>query len=96
MFGKGFTEEEVKDILRNYTNDGFTIVEFEMDEKTGDTRVVIKFSDSTKAEEFAESINKDGKPEHFIRDVEFASGKGSFSSILSPLSLFHSISIFLF
>ena len=83
----------MKDILRNYTNDGFTIVEFEMDEKTGDTRVVIKFSDSTKAEEFAESINKDGKPEHFIRDANVVSEKNSFSF---PPSLFHSLNFVTF
>ena len=96
VFGKDFTEEEVKDILDDYTKEDFIITKFERDEKTGETRVIIKFNDSKKAEEFVENINKNGKPEHFLRGADFASGKGSFSSVLSPLSLLISMMVFIF
>ena len=93
VFGKDFTKEEVKDILDDYTKDGFVIVEFEKDEKSGETRVIVKFNDRKDAEEFVDNIDKNGKPEHFFREVDFASGKSSFSSILVPL---HSLLYFLF
>ena len=97
MFGKDFTEEEVKDILDDYTKEGFVIVEFDMDEKTGETRVIIKFSDSKKAEEFIENINENKNKEDFIRGADFASGKVSFSAVLSPhISLFIPVVTFIF
>ena len=43
VFGKDFTEEYVRDILDDYTKEGFTIVEFERDEKSGEIRIVISF-----------------------------------------------------
>ncbi len=57
VFGKA-SKEEVKDILDDYTKEGFAIVEFERDEKAGETRVIVKFSDSKKTEKFVENINE--------------------------------------
>ena len=89
VFGKDFTEEEVKDILDDYTKEDFTITGFERDEKTGETRVIVKFNDSKDAEEFAENVDKNGNSEHFFRNIDFVSGKGSFSIALVPLSLLY-------
>ena len=79
----------MKDILEDYTKDGFTITGFEWDEKSGETRVIIKFNDSKDAEEFVENVGKNGNSEHFIRDIGFVSGNGSFSSVLIPLFLLY-------
>ena len=86
----------MKDILDDYTKEGFTIVEFERDEKTGETRVIVKFNDKGVAEEFVENVNENKKDEHFFREVDFASGKNSFSSVLSPLLLLISVVTFIF
>ena len=93
VFGKDFTEEEVKGILDDYTKDAFIITGFELDEKTGETRVIVKFSDSSSAGEFVENISENGKEEHFVRGADFATGKGSFSLALSPLFLLCTILI---
>ena len=87
VFGKAFTEEEVKDILDDYTKEDFVITGFDRDEKTGETRVIVKFSSKKEAEEFIENVNKNGKDEDFIRGAGFTTGKGSFSASLSPLFL---------
>ena len=79
----------MKDILSDYTKEDFTITRFEWDEKSGETRVIVKFSDSKDAEEFVENVDKNGKPEHFFRDVDFASGKSSFSHVIVPLFILY-------
>ena len=52
VFGrKDLTEKRVEEIIKKYTNDeGFTIIKFE--EKDSEVRVIAKFTDKEKAEEF--------------------------------------------
>ena len=77
--------------MEDYTKEDFTITEFKRDEKSGETRVIIKFSDSKDAEEFVENINKNGNPEHFFRNICFVPVKGSFSTVFVPLFLLYSL-----
>ena len=81
----------MKDILNDYTKEGFIIVEFERDEKNGETKVIIRFNGSKDAEEFVENVDKNGKDEDFFRDADFASGKSSFSSIFILNSMLYSL-----
>ena len=86
VFGKkDLSKEEVSDILRKYTKDGFTIEKFETDDEAGEIRVIIKFVDKTKAAEFVENVTENKKPEDYIRDAGFMSGNASFSFGISPL-----------
>ena len=52
---KGMTEEEVKEIIKRYTDVEFTIVQFEED-KNGETRIIIRFKDTEKAKDFVNTI----------------------------------------
>ena len=86
VFGKkDLKEEEIREIIKRYTDEEFTIVKFEINEDTGETRVIIKFVDSVKASEFVREVKESKRPgDNFIRRVNFVSGKFSFSSILTP------------
>ena len=85
VFGKDFTEDEVKDILDDYTKEGFVIVEFEREEKTGETRVIIKFNDK-KAEELLKTSTRTGNRSTSSGMLALPQGRAH-----SHLSLFLSI-----
>ena len=88
MFGKKiFKKEEAEKIIKKYTDEEFTIEDFEIDEKTGETRIIILFSDTTKTEEFVRKINEiESASSNFIRRANGVDHKKSISSISSPFS----------
>ena len=47
----------MKEIIKKYTDEDFTIKGFEDDEKTGETTVIIKFVDTKKAEDFVHTVS---------------------------------------
>ena len=47
----------MKEIIKKYTDEDFTIKGFEVDEKTGETTVIIKFVDTKKAEDFVHTVS---------------------------------------
>ena len=52
---KGLTEERIQEIIEAYTEEKFTILKIE-DDKDGETRVIIKFADSEKADAFVRAV----------------------------------------
>ena len=90
VFGtKDLTEERVKEIIREYTNDDdFKIIVFE--EKDGEIRVVVKFADKEKADSFVEKIEaSSGESKNGIRNVGFIQGDiNSFSLVFCPIQAF--------
>lgn len=87
---KDLTEEEARSIIKQYTNDEFTIEGFEVDSKTGEIKAIIKFVESNKAEEFVRNINENKKSEDTY--VKRANGvdhynDNSFAFSFAPLSL---------
>ena len=69
VFGrKGMTKEEVKEIIKNITQDeNFYIERIETDKDTGETIAIIRFTDAEKAKDFVRSI--EGKATNFIKRV---------------------------
>lgn len=90
---KDVTEDEVKEINKSYMNDaGKYIIElFVVDPVTGETKVIVRFSDPAKSEEFVHNINENKRPEDdFIKIANDFSHNDSFSFISYPslLSIF--------
>ena len=85
---KDLTDEDIEEIVKKYTNAEFTISKVE-DTETGELRVVIKFVDIEKAEEFVKSVKEasDSTRETLIKGVDFNSEaiKESTALRFSPL-----------
>lgn len=56
--GVDVTKQDVKDIIKKYTQDEFVIKKFGSDESKGETMVIVKFHDKTSAENFVEIIKE--------------------------------------
>lgn len=84
---KDVTEDEIREIIKSYVDGAgkYTIEPFAVDPVTGETRVVIKFSDPAKSEEFVHNINENRKLEdRFIKSANCFSRDSSFSPISYP------------
>ena len=85
IFGKkGMTEEEVKEIIKKYTDEEFTIEKFEEDKDTGETIIIVKFNYVEKVKNFVEAIKKSSGVD--IVSINFLSEPPS--SAASKVSLF--------
>ena len=90
VFGrKDMSEEEIKTIIKQYTDtEEFTIIRIE-DYGSGETRAIIKFVDEEKATEFVKDANEDKDKGSLIKiariTIEY---DNSFSSSLKIFSLF--------
>ena len=73
-------EEEIKNIISGITNDNFVIERIETDPNTGETKVIIRFSDEEKATEFIEAASEDKGSSNFIKFVRQTDGFNGFSS----------------
>ena len=86
---KGMKEGEIKEIVQRFTQEEFIIENFETDEKSGETRVIIKFIDKEKASEFVENANKNKNSNDGIKSIKFSFEKGkSFSRVFLPIAFF--------
>ena len=88
---KDLSREQVEEIIEKYTNGAeFTIETSESDEKTGETIVIIKFTDKEKASEFVRNVNENGKQDSLIKRVGMVPNhENSFSHIFSPFVSFY-------
>ena len=88
MIGKkGLTEEEIKKIIEEFTDEDVIIESFEEDEATGETRVIIKFVDNEKANEFVRNVlvrTRDSSSDILIRKVDKVEVLPSFSVNVVP------------
>ena len=90
---KNMTKEKAKEVIEKYTDEEFTIEKFEVDEKTGETKIIIKFVDTKKAEEFVRTVNNIVREssDNFIKNVNVINADFldfSFKVIPSLLLLF--------
>ena len=78
---KSMTKEEVKEIIKRYTDEEFTIEKFETDKDTGETIVIIvKFNDVEKAKDFVDKIRESSDSVTEVIKVSFSfKGQNSFS-----------------
>ena len=77
-------EEEIKEIIRSYTQEEFTIEKFSVDEETGETTVIVKFVDREKAASFVEKVSK-SSDRNIVKNIRFASESvKSFSATFIP------------
>ena len=85
VFGKkAMSEDEIKEFVDKYTDELFTIVAIE-GENSDETRVIIRFSDVEKADEFFRAIKLSGESSKgFIHRIEFNSEE--FDKSASPHS----------
>ena len=86
------TKEQVKEVLKQYTDEEFEIEEFEVDEATGETTVIIRFTEAEKAGKFARKTKEavSVSSEAFIKHTKTV--KNDESQSLSPV--FCSLSYF--
>ena len=84
---KDLKEEEIEEIIKEYTKEEIIIEKFETDKSTGEIKVIIKFVDSSKAAEFVRNVNEnDGSEDNFIRGASVVSeNQVSFSLLCSPI-----------
>lgn len=83
---KDLTKEEAKTIISQYTNEEFTIEGFEVDSKTGEIKVIVKFADTAKAVDFVRSVNENNRPNStFLKRVSSVDRDTSFTLALSPV-----------
>ena len=60
---KDITEEEVKEIIKNYSQDENIYIErIETDKDTGETKVIIRFKDAEKTKDFVRSVSEGRAP----------------------------------
>ena len=81
---KDLNEEEIREIIREYTDSEFSIEKFEDDEETGGTKVIVKFVDKVAAKSFVEVVraSSDTK-QNYISKIGFVKETpGSLSSSL--------------
>ena len=96
VFNKGdMSEDEAREAIGKYTDEDFTIERFE--KEGGETRVIIKFEDKEKANEFVRNVNVNKRPDDaLIKIVRSISGYGeSFSFTIHPARSFPLLHIFL-
>ena len=84
---KDMSKEEIENIIKEIIGDDkadFVIEGFEVNKDTGETKVIIKFTDTEKAENFVETIkNSSGSTKNLIKNIEYCYGSpGSFSANL--------------
>ena len=90
MFGsKELTRKDFEELIRELTEDDFIIKEFASEGSDGETRVVIKFTDKERAEEFMEALEESSIPRvKGLKNVKLIfSPTESFSASLHPLLL---------
>ena len=87
---KDLTEEEIREIIKEYTQEEFTIVKIETDEETGETKVIIKFVDKETADNFITTVKESSDYLKRIKKVDYV-----FSSPDS-LSAYYCLSSILF
>ena len=85
---KDMKEEEIKEIIKEYTQEEFTIVKFEDDKGTGEIKVIIKFEDRNSAEQFYHRVTESSGMGNRIKRIGFVDeSNGNFKSLLCPLLL---------
>ena len=85
---KDLKEEEIREIIKEYTQDKFTIEKIETDEGTGETKVIVKFEDRDTAEQFYRRVTESGRMgDTFVRVSFVDESDGNFNSLLCPLLL---------
>lgn len=80
------SEEEAKKIIEKYVPDGEEIVIERFEAGSGETRVIIKFVDKDKANEFVQYLNENKSADDSIAFARPAIEYKSFSRSLSPLA----------
>ena len=85
---KDMTEEEVKEIIKNITQDENIYIErIETDKDTGETTVIIRFTDSEKAKDFVRSVSE-GRALSIIKRVSTVSAEqNTFSLKINSMAM---------
>ena len=89
---KDLKEEEIREIVKEYTQEEFTIEKIETDENTGETKVIVKFIDVETAQSFIETVNLSSGTKNIIKKVGPIHGSiGNSSTLFNPNVLFYSL-----
>ena len=67
------TKEEFETIAKRYTDDVFEIKGFDVDEKTGETTIIIKFTDAEQAQNFVDKIGEASNSDVHMWVISFLS-----------------------
>ena len=89
---KDLREEEIKEIIKEYTQEEFTIERIETDENTGEIKVIIKFVDEGRAQSFIDKIELSSGTKDIIKKVgPIHEPQGNSSTLFNPNVLFYSL-----
>ena len=82
------TEEQVKEVIKQYTDKKFEIKKIDVDGETGETKVIVKFTEPEKAGEFVRNVieavkTSSGTCIKRVRAVKNENSQ-SFTSVLVP------------
>ena len=85
---KGMKEEEMKEIIKSITQDENILIErIETDKDTGETTVIIRFTDSEKAKDFVRSVSE-GRALSIIKRVSTVSAEqNTFSLKINAMTM---------
>ena len=83
IFSKDVDKDDVERIITKFTDGTFTIEAFESNEDAGETRVIVRFIDSSKAEKFIRDVNENLE-DSYVKRVGLLS---SFSPFTLPFVL---------
>ena len=85
---KDMSKDDIENIIKKFTDStDFTIEGFEVDKDSGETKVIIKFTDTEKAEEFFDNVHTNSEHIALIKRMDFVTdGHSSFSPNLFCLS----------
>ena len=67
---KDMNEKEIREIIKEFTEEEFTIMKF-VDDGSGETRVIVKFEDRNTAENFINKVNYSKESKRIIKRVGF-------------------------
>ena len=93
VFGKkGMTEEELKEIIKKYTDEEFTIERIETDKDTGETRITIRFKDKDATVNFVDKVRESS--DSVAKIIRFVFEKQNSFSIETKLNMLAKLMFF--
>ena len=94
FYRKSITEEELKEIIKRYTDEEFTIERIEKDEGTGEIIVIIQFKDKGATENFVDAIRESSDSVAKVIKVSFFFGIITSFSIETKLNMLAKLMLF--
>ena len=88
VFGrKDLSRVEIEKIIKPFTDEDFFIERIEVDCKTGETTVIVRFKEKEEARRFVETFRRSSEFSKYIKRIGVIDGLSSFSLLHNPMLL---------